>query len=143
MLEKSPLLPLCHIVGQRIAGQTVALSAEQTGPCQVDFLNVAILVEGGIAHRRGLVKVDIAVVELLQTPILGFELAPLDLKLVKESFDLVRRTIIGRQNYNTPSYGGAAGIPVAIVTAVVISVVKHPKAKTFAKTHPLASIHPG
>jgi hypothetical protein len=58
--------------------------AAKAGACQVDFLNVAILVQRRVADRCRVVKVDIAIVLLLQTPILGFKLLALQLKLFEQ-----------------------------------------------------------
>ena len=68
--------------------------------------------------------------ELFQPPILGFELAPLHLNLLKESFDLFKRTIIERQRVNTLSGGGVVRILDAIVTAAIMSDINCPRADT-------------
>jgi hypothetical protein len=71
MVQESVLVLLRHRIGEWMPRERIAIRANQPGTSQVDLMNIAILVEGGIAHGGRVVKVYIAVAVLLQMPVLG------------------------------------------------------------------------
>ena len=70
VLERRDIV-LCHVIDEGIAGQGVAIHAQQLCARQVDFLDIAVFIQGGIAQRREIVKIDVPIPVVLQLPLRG------------------------------------------------------------------------
>ena len=66
-----------HIFAEGIADQRIAIGTQQLGARQVDLLDETVFVEGHVAHRGGIVEIDVAVAVGLQPPLLLLQLVVL------------------------------------------------------------------
>ena len=89
MVQKGLLVPLRHIIGEGVPRERIALRTEHLGAGEVDLLDVAVLIQGGITQRSEVVEVYVAVPIGFQTPLRGPQLLVLPLQLVLTHFKLV------------------------------------------------------
>ena len=64
-----------YVPAEGIADQGIAVGAEHAGAGEVDLLDEAVLVEGDVAHRGGIVQIDVAVAVGFQPSLLLLQLA--------------------------------------------------------------------
>ena len=61
VFQKGGLIALGDEISQRIADEQFAFGGEHLGAGQIDFLNISIFVERGVAQGREVVEIDVAV----------------------------------------------------------------------------------
>ena len=69
MGQKSRNIVFGHVIDKGIAGQRVAIHAEELCPGEVDFLNVTVLVQRRVSQRCEIIEIDVTVAIVLQIPL--------------------------------------------------------------------------
>ena len=92
MIQENLLVLIGHVVAQRVARQFVAVNAQQLGPRQIDLLDVAILVQGGVSQRGEIVQVDVTVPIGFQLPVRPAQILVLLLQFAAAAFKFIDQT---------------------------------------------------